>query len=78
MHELVRKPRRRKSAFTSAMRRKSKKTKVDAKRALVVPTSRGGSISATDFDRSEWEIMYPLFMEEGLVDPFECVHRKDA
>jgi hypothetical protein len=27
-----------------------------------------GSLSAIDFDKSEWEIMYPLFVEEGLVE----------
>jgi hypothetical protein len=39
---------------------------------------RGGSLSAADFDKSKWEIMYPLFVEEGLVGPFESVNRKDA
>jgi hypothetical protein len=29
----------------------------------------GGPLSAFDFDPSEWEIMYPRFVEEGLVDP---------
>jgi hypothetical protein len=52
--------------------------KVDAKRALVTPIPRGGSLSAADFDRSEWEIMYPLFVEEGLVDPSKHVSRKDV
>jgi hypothetical protein len=67
------KPRWRKSAFTSAPQKKSKKMKVDAKRALVTPIPRGGSLSAADFDRSEWEIMYPLFVEEGLIDPSKHV-----
>jgi hypothetical protein len=52
--------------------------KVDAERALVVPILRGGSISAADFDRSEWEIKYPLFVEEGLIDPSKHVSQKDA
>jgi hypothetical protein len=43
-----------------------------------VPIPCGGSLSAVDFDRSEWEIMYPLFVEEGLVDPFKHVSQKDA
>jgi hypothetical protein len=30
---------------------------------------RGGPLSAFDFDPFEWEIMYPRFVEEGLVDP---------
>jgi hypothetical protein len=44
----------------------------------VVPIPCGGSLSAVDFDRSEREIMYPLFVEEGLVDPFKHVSQKDA
>jgi hypothetical protein len=44
----------------------------------VAPTPRGGSLFAADFDKSEWEIMYPLFVEEGLVVPSECVNRKNA
>jgi hypothetical protein len=35
----------------------------------------GDSLSTADFDRSEWEIMYPLFVVEGLVDPSEHVNR---
>jgi hypothetical protein len=34
--------------------------------------------SAADFDKSEWEIMYPPFVEEGIVDPSERVNRKGA
>jgi hypothetical protein len=52
--------------------------KVDAERALVGPTLHGGSLSVADFDRSKWEIMYPLFDVEGLIDPSECVNREDA
>jgi hypothetical protein len=50
-------------------------TTVDVERALDMPTSHSSSLSAIDFDRSEWEIMYPLFVAEGLVDPFEHVDR---
>jgi hypothetical protein len=64
--------------LTNPLRRKSKKTKIDAERALAAPTLCGGLLSTTDFDKSEWEIVYPLFVEEGLVSPSECVHRKDA
>jgi hypothetical protein len=71
-------PRRQKTTLTNAPRRKSKKTKIDAERALVAPTPRGGSLFAADFDKSEWEIMYPLFVKEGLVVPSECVNRKNA
>jgi hypothetical protein len=52
--------------------------KVDTERALVAPTPHGGSLSVADFDRSKWEIMYPLFVVEGLIDPSECVNREDA
>jgi hypothetical protein len=51
--------------------------KIDAKR-IAAATQRGGSLSTTDFVKSEWEIMYPLFVEEGLVGPSECVNRKDT
>jgi hypothetical protein len=44
----------------------------------VAPTLCGGSLSAADFDRSVWKIMYPLFVAEGLIDPSERVSRKDA
>jgi hypothetical protein len=37
--------------------------KVDAERALAGPIPCGGSLSSVDFDRSDWEIMYPLFVE---------------
>jgi hypothetical protein len=60
--------------LTSALQRKSKKMKVDAERALAASIPHGGSLSAADFDTSEWEIMYPLFVEVGLVDPSECVN----
>jgi hypothetical protein len=58
--------------------RKSKKSNIDVERALTAPASRGGSLSATDFDRSKWEILCLLFLEEGLVDLFECVNRNNA
>jgi hypothetical protein len=28
-----------------------------------------GLLSVTDFDPSEWEVMYPRFIEEGIIDP---------
>jgi hypothetical protein len=40
--------------------------------------TRGGSLSATDFDRTKWEIMYPLFVEEGLVNHSERANRGDV
>jgi hypothetical protein len=48
--------------------------KIDAEHALVAPTPRSGLLYTADFDRSEWEIMYPLFVEEGLVDSSERVN----
>jgi hypothetical protein len=36
----------------------------------------GGLLSTADYDKNEWEIMYPCFVEEGLVDPSEHVNRK--
>jgi hypothetical protein len=32
----------------------------------------GGSLSAMNFDKTEWEIMYPLFIESGLVAPLSA------
>jgi hypothetical protein len=49
--------------------------KVDVERALVMPASHGGSLSAANFDRSEWKIMYPLFVAECLVDTSELVNK---
>jgi hypothetical protein len=73
-----RRPRRQKYALTSAPRRKSKTTKVDSELTLAAPTPRGGSLSAANFDRSKWEIMYLLFVTKGLIDPSERVSQKDA
>jgi hypothetical protein len=52
--------------------------KIDVERALLAPEPRGGSLFVADFDKPEWEIMYPLFVKEGLVGPSECVNRKDG
>jgi hypothetical protein len=65
----------RKPALSCAPRKRSKKVKVGVERTLEMPASRGGSLSAANFDRSEWKIMYPLFVAEGLVDPSERVSR---
>jgi hypothetical protein len=40
-----------------------------------VPPPHNGSLSVADFDLSEWEIMYPCFIEEGLVDPPDQAHK---
>jgi hypothetical protein len=67
-----------KTAPSDAPRKRSKKVKVDIDRALVAPAARDGSLSAADFARSKWEIMYPLFVAEGLVDTSTHVNRKDT
>jgi hypothetical protein len=73
----MKKTRRRKAALTDAPRKRSKEAKVDVNRALGAPTPRDGSLLATDFDKSEWEIMYPLFVAEGLIDPSVHVNRRN-
>jgi hypothetical protein len=52
--------------------------KVDVNRALGAPVPRDGSLSTVDFDKFEWEIVYPLFVAEGLVDPSMRVNRFHA
>jgi hypothetical protein len=47
--------------------RRSKRMKVNAGCALAAPSSHDGALSATDFDRSEWEIMYPHFSKKALL-----------
>jgi hypothetical protein len=74
----MRKTRWDKVAPSDTPRKKSKKTKVDIDRALATTTVLKGQMSAADFARSEWEIMYPLFVAEGLIDTSARVNRKDA
>jgi hypothetical protein len=38
----------------------------------------GGQLSTADFDQSEWEILYPHFVEEGLVDPSNRANKKNV
>jgi hypothetical protein len=71
----MKKTQRQKPTLSCALQKRSKTAKVDVERALEMPAPRSGSLSTADFDRSEWEIMYPLFVAEGLVDPSECVNR---
>jgi hypothetical protein len=52
--------------------------KVDVDRALAASAPCDGSLSTTDFDKSEWEIMYPHFVVESLVDPSACVIRRST
>jgi hypothetical protein len=51
---------------------------IDVEHALAAPSPRGGALSTADFDPSEWEIVYPRFIEEGLVDPSGCVNKKNV
>jgi hypothetical protein len=74
----TKKTRRRNAALTDTPRKRSKKMKVDVNRALGAPAPRDGSLSTTDFDKFEWEIVYPLFVAEGLVDPSMRVNRKNT
>jgi hypothetical protein len=71
----MKKTRWQKIAPNGAPQKRSKKAKVDVECALEMPAPCGDSLSIADFDRSEWEIMYPLFVAEGLVDPSEHVNR---
>jgi hypothetical protein len=64
--------------FMDGFVKKSKKTKIDAERGLAAPMLRGGLLSTADFDKNKWEIMYPHFVKEGLVDPSEHVNRKST
>jgi hypothetical protein len=43
-----------------------------------MPSRLGGTLSAADFDQSEWEIMYPCFVKEGLVDPSGRMNKKNV
>jgi hypothetical protein len=67
--------RRWKAAPTDAPRKRSKKVKVDVDRALAASAPRDDLLSTADFDKSEWEIMYHLFVAEGLIDPSTRVIR---
>jgi hypothetical protein len=50
--------------------------KVNTGSTFAAPSPHDGALSAADFDRSEWEIMYPRFVEEGFVGPFDRVNKK--
>jgi hypothetical protein len=52
-----------------ALWKRSKKAKVDVERALEMLAPHGGSLSTVDFDRSEWEIMYPLLWRRVSLTP---------
>jgi hypothetical protein len=53
----------------------SEKSKIDATQALA---PHSDSTSIADFDKSKWEILYPLFVSEGIIDPSKGVNRKHA
>jgi hypothetical protein len=50
--------------------------KINAEHALAAPSTHGDMLSAADVDESEWEMMYPHFLQEGLVDRSDCVKKK--
>jgi hypothetical protein len=52
--------------------------KVDIEHTLVAPVARSGTLSAADFDQSEWKLIYPCFVEEDLVNPSNCVNRRNV
>jgi hypothetical protein len=57
-------------------RRRSKRAnKSTARDNAATPSLHGGPLSAADFDQSKCEIMYPHFIEEGLLDPPEHMNK---
>jgi hypothetical protein len=65
-----RKPRHPRSMGREAPRRRSRRVKMIVTGGNAAASSLGGDpLSVVDFDQSEWEIMYPCFVESGLVDP---------
>jgi hypothetical protein len=59
--------------------RRSKRSKKNAAEdASMAPLLCGGPLSVADFDQSIWEIMYPCFVEEGLVVPPGHVNMKNV
>jgi hypothetical protein len=61
--------RQQKSEDVDAPCRRSKRTKKAGAKNASAASSLRGSLSAADFDQSEWEIMFPHFVVGGLVDP---------
>jgi hypothetical protein len=74
----MRKTPRQKAASPDAPRKSSKKMKVDVNRALDASAPRDGLLLTADFDKSEWEIMYPVFVVEDLIDPSTRVIRRNT
>jgi hypothetical protein len=58
--------------------RSERTKKVAAETASVAPLLHDGPLSATNFDQSKWEIMYPRFIEEGLVDAPGRANKKNV
>jgi hypothetical protein len=74
----MRKTRRGKAEPSDILRERSKKANVDIDCALATPAARDDPLSAASFARSECEIMYLLFVVEGLIDTSARVNRKDT
>jgi hypothetical protein len=71
-------PHRQKPAAIGTSQRRSKRARINVERALEAPAPHSGMLSTANFDQSEWEIMYPMFVEEGLTDPSEYVNRRNV
>jgi hypothetical protein len=68
IRDLMTERRCRRSTYGEPPRKRSKRLKkTAAEGSVVTPSLPGSSLSAVDFDKSEWEIMYALFVESGLV-----------
>jgi hypothetical protein len=52
-------------------KRSKRPKKTTAGGSAVTSSLLSDSLSAADFDKFEWEVMYPLFVESGLVAPSE-------
>jgi hypothetical protein len=74
----TRKSRRGEAVASDTSWKRSKKMKVAIYHAKAAPAALDGPLSAAGFARSEWEIMYPLFVAKGLVDTSACVKKKDT
>jgi hypothetical protein len=73
---LSRRSHRQEPGGVGAPRWSSKRAKINTDYTLAAPSLCDGVLSTADFNRSEWEIMYPRFVE-GLVGPSNCVIKKN-
>jgi hypothetical protein len=52
-------------------KRSKRLKKISTRGYATTPSLPGDSLSVADFDKSEWEILYPRFVESRLVAPSE-------